>query len=494
MNPNKIIKYLSVQLLFTILCSVCLIYQTGQILTIYLKKNSVTNIRFARNTIETMPGITICFDRLYSFENVFKHFKQYEDLYKNYTDFTARIDGMKEKDLDHWKRSKQVDKSYLEENSFYENRYASIVYENFSMEQLSKFNMQDYFEKFTLPFKFLEKGNMKNSIRLRLSGELNDFNTLVEYFEFNNKSKLYDYILPPIETMYLVWKGVKCFTFFSWLQMKRFKANINKISITIEFPMSWFPFSSDRKVRLAIHSPNLMPAQDKFFEVDQATWNKVFFTKIENNELTDYAKCFNYEFNGKLDSYKMKSDCNFDCMKKLVPNCTIGILARRKRSTRKEHLPSSSSNGTCDKARFDSQYDSIRRICTRKCREECYQAYYLSQLKTSFAKVQPNLTILDNDINIDFEPSSLPNIIVNHMPEMSFLSFLCSFGGLLGMLLGTSLLEILTHLWFISKKIYIKLISLKIFDSNIDYNRNNVIVVISSGSRPSYMSDKYTWK
>ena len=115
---------------------------------------------------------------------------------------------------------------------------------------------------------------------------------------------------------------------------------------------------------------------------------------------------------------------------------------------------------------------------------------------------EPNLNILNNDIHIEFEPNSLPNVIVHHMPEMSFLSFICCFGGLLGMLLGTSLLEILTHLWLLTKQVFVKLISINIFNQISNYENNNTIIFIKSGIkpgiRPKYMSGKmsgkYVWK
>ena len=474
-------KFLTIRLLFTILCSGLLFCQTWQILEQYLRKNSVTNIRFTRNTIDTLPGITICFDKLVSFERVVQRFKEYEDIYMNYTKFMTRINGMKKKFKNMWDKMDEVEDKHLEESKAFREKYDEIIHDFFMRYRVP--HLRDLFENFTLPFKFHVDGHLKNSIDMYLSGEEFD----VSDCTYNNWTKSYEYNLAPIESMYL-FPGKKCFTYFSSLQMrsKKFRANINKITVSIEFPSNWFPYSEDRKVLVALHSPNLLPSLDKFAEIEQATRGKVFFSKIENNELIDRGMCNNYDQSNK-SGHHMKSDCMFQCIaRSYLSSCVGFMLFNHKYPTRKDLLPGLPPSERCEWNK-QPNYDVERRSCLKICKDECYQAYYSFETKMTFKNTQHNQNILYNEVNIEFEPNSLPNVIVHHMPEMSFLSFICSFGGLLGMLLGTSLLEILTNLWLLSRRGFVKLLSFKICKHKNNYT-NKLIVNIRPGIRPKYMS------
>ena len=57
-------------------------------------------------------------------------------------------------------------------------------------------------------------------------------------------------------------------------------------------------------------------------------------------------------------------------------------------------------------------------------------------------------------------PSSMPNVVINHLPEMTFISLLCNFGGLVGMWLGVSVLSTLEDVIDLTKNLFIKLYSL----------------------------------
>ena len=50
--------------------------------------------------------------------------------------------------------------------------------------------------------------------------------------------------------------------------------------------------------------------------------------------------------------------------------------------------------------------------------------------------------------NIKIIHSEYPDIFIEHIPEMSLISFLCNFGGLLGMWLGLSLFGIFNEIFY----------------------------------------------
>ena len=349
MNWKLLFQYLSVKLLFTILCSGLLFLQTWQITEEYLKKNSVTNIRFTRNLINTLPAITICYDELFSFEKVVQRFKQNETSYKNYTNLIKRIDEIRMKYNENETRDQELEDKYLEESKFYHDIYEKIIWDIFTTGKIPF--LRDMFENFSLPFKFIEYGKVNKSIFIGLSGELIGDGDFANYFTYDNITKLYYYNLPPLESIYYSWASKKCFTYFSSLkdELKNFRVSINKISISIRFPLNWFPFSPVRKVLVALHSPNVMPSYDKFDEVEQATKNKMFFSKVENNEFVDYGRCFKYDNGDEKNFNKMKSDCVLGCLYRSFPYyCWNWLVLIQEFPTRKELLPRRAElNGTC---------------------------------------------------------------------------------------------------------------------------------------------------
>ena len=59
---------------------------------------------------------------------------------------------------------------------------------------------------------------------------------------------------------------------------------------------------------------------------------------------------------------------------------------------------------------------------------------------------------------LKLKPSRLPTVQINYLPKITFISFVCNFGGLLGMWLGMSFLTVLNEVVnafdkFISMKI-----------------------------------------
>ena len=76
--------------------------------------------------------------------------------------------------------------------------------------------------------------------------------------------------------------------------------------------------------------------------------------------------------------------------------------------------------------------------------------------------------------NIQILHSDFPDVFVKHIPEMSLSSFLCNFGGLLGMWLGLSLDGIFKQFFrqiiIINYRKYINFIKLKIITSAYHFN------------------------
>ena len=437
--------------------------QTSQILQQYFKKNTVTNIKFTKNVIDTLPGITICYDRLFSLDKLVARFPEYEGTFRNYTKFFSKLSKYK----------KNNETEIIEELKVYENSYVEII-----NTKLKRLTIEDLFDNLTISFN--ERYKFKDSIITNVHGDI----STAEMFSYKNNSdgsKEYHMTLPPIES--INWKDKqKCFTFFSSLQLsfRTFKANINKISVGVNFPRHWFPWST--MIHLAIHAPNVSPTPDTFFDIQAASWNRIYFSKIENYQLDNYAKCHNYE----QGDFRMRSDCIIACSQDST-GCKDTIL-QRKILLRKEHFQNFAWNKSCSNTNR-VKVDSLKKSCAKKCKENCYQAYYMYEEDLNPKRFNTIMDKIINDrIDINFEPSSKPNLVIYHHPEMPFLSLVCNFGGLVGMLLGTSLLAVLCHLWVILKQIIIKHILVKL---NVNFHKKNEINIFCPEIKPQYMSRKY---
>ena len=66
--------------------------------------------------------------------------------------------------------------------------------------------------------------------------------------------------------------------------------------------------------------------------------------------------------------------------------------------------------------------------------------------------------------------NSMPDITIRYIPEMPLLTFICNFGGILGMWLGLSFYTIFDIIW---KILHVHILS-KIFFTNNIININNI--------------------
>ena len=67
--------------------------------------------------------------------------------------------------------------------------------------------------------------------------------------------------------------------------------------------------------------------------------------------------------------------------------------------------------------------------CSSKCKPDCNTKQYLTEIRVNH-NYKP---WIQSDAGVLLEHSSVPDIIVRHTLEMSLMSFVCNFGGLLGM-------------------------------------------------------------
>ena len=146
---TKFCKHMSFKLTITIICTFCLLYQTYLIIKQYFEYNTVINIKFTPNVINSLPAITICFNRLYSFEKLVKRYPEYQEVYENYTVFANKFQfdyGNSENDTE----------IIVTGNKYDSQQYLDIIKNN-DLDELTQmsshqFSILDISENLTLPF------------------------------------------------------------------------------------------------------------------------------------------------------------------------------------------------------------------------------------------------------------------------------------------------------------------------------------------------------
>ena len=77
---------------------------------------------------------------------------------------------------------------------------------------------------------------------------------------------------------------------------------------------------------------------------------------------------------------------------------------------------------------------------TTKITNECRITYYSFTMRR-FKEIDLY------QLNLKFRHNQMPDLTIRHIPEMPLLTFICNFGGILGMWLGVSFVDILNRVW-----------------------------------------------
>ena len=433
------------KIIITIFSLCGFIYQVQIIYDQYMSGKTIISIEIGNNQEQTPPAVTICFPQLFSMENAAKFHPDFKVINDKYLE-VLKTDFRKVREL-HF-------------NSFREYTYKKLKNKGLDMIEL--------FDKMSVKYKALD-GNL--TILFKFS-ERTDDKPLQGNFniEFGKTYRYYTYIGDPLETIVIrqMDKGfqtqecVKCLTFFSHAQeeWRNFQAQIQSINIKYMNPEKSFPFNV--YYQISVHSPNHLPSYDLNVDFELIDFTQTTNIKYSENKIQRLGKgydtdCHSYGSDTNFSYYRMRSDCISDCyqdeMRKIC-NVNSGLFMSYT-LLRKEYIHDENDRLiTCYDPAYNPMSLTIKQDCEKMCKPECVIKYYTLQISKHELK-RGELFIRHGEF---------PDIFVRHIPEITLISFICNFGGLLGMWLGLSLFSIFNDSFNMVTKV--------IYHNNISFNVN----------------------
>ena len=235
---------------------------------------------------------------------------------------------------------------------------------------------------------------------------------------------------------------MKCFTYFSALQVywNLFRFDVKTIDLSINNNFTQYPPIDSYLI--ALHSPNILQKVNTQDFMVIENYQKYFVTYSELNvELLPKgfeSNCAEYDITNTQGKYQMETDCRVDCIAEISKDKFNSTMPPINDLIREEFGLSS----------FIIDYFDVKGelgICWENCKPDCISKQYLNEIhkinNNNDDDKQKKYNNYDNTV-ITFQHSSIPDIIVRHSFEISLMSFVCNFGGLLGIWLGFSIFSI----------------------------------------------------
>ena len=216
-----------------------------------------------------------------------------------------------------------------------------------------------------------------------------------------------------------------------------------------------------------MHSPNILPFENYnsfvpgySYIIGYSQWNIERLGKGYDTDCREY----------KPKEYT-RSDCIYDCYQdKAKYHCQtqdlVGCNILRKKIYFQQENLNLSKCRVSDEINFE-----LIKTCEDKCQKECHFTYYSFTINK---KEEMNMY----HASIRFTHNEMPDITIRYIPEMPLLTFICNFGGILGMWLGLSFYTIFHDIW---KIINVHILSKIIFTNN--NTRINLFITKNAISR-----------
>ena len=454
-----------INILLIFICVFGFVYQVYFILDQYMLGKTVVNLEVKLPKKQPPPAITICIPEQISLTKLSKSSKFNEKLKSKHDDY-----------MKSYRQSRNLDRnSNVNETTWKElkQRLLYLYLWGIKNEPASKPSTFDELNQLSIPHKGI--------FDVSINSEIEPFNKSIihrigsDYFEINEI---------PINSVGIVsdqlykWKDIKCFTYFSalqeyWQTAQAGSQMIQKFEIRNDFKQ----YPPLDKYYIAIHSPNILPRFSEFayFEIKPNEYYSVKYFQLKVELVLEgfESNCVEYDIRNKYGKIRMESDCRVYCIADFVKRKKIYDLPPSMLNSRSNDLIRSEVWGSFENKNTTFNGYVQKKVveeCSEKCKPDCNSKQFLTEVKV-IGSEKPWV----HWAKVEIQHNSIPDIIVRHSLEMTFMSFICNFGGLLGMWLGFSVLSI-------SKDIFDSIRSLLMNGgkkSNLIFNNFNLLFKVS---------------
>ena len=274
--------------------------------------------------------------------------------------------------------------------------------------------------------------------------------TFARHFTNNNSSIYWKVNDQPLETLTIYnskngyYTLVKCFTYFSHTNndWKYLNLAYDLIRINVKFDITTNGHLAKFNVfPISIHSPNSLPHYHMFKYIKPGFKYLSSYSqwKIERLGYGYDTDCREYE---SIES--TWNECVYQCYQDTVKrDCQQDGIVLVDLFLRMDHL----KNKTISNCTVQESVEKVTILrCIEQCKIECHYSYYSMTINTLSDVKYMNTTIF-------IRHNEMPDLDIRHIPEMPLMTLICNFGGLLGMWLGASFLNILGELWTSFRKV-----------------------------------------
>ena len=379
---------------------------------------TVVNIEVKRVKDQPLPAITVCIPAILSMTKLSNLSEFNRRIYQDYIELIteAKNNGTFTDELKQTLRN---------------------IYLNITDNHLGKIVKFD---------ELMELSPTHNSIIIDLKFKTKSFinKSFIKYNSDNTyalkEAPLESFIFSPFLKIYHY--GLKCFTYFSALKeyWHSFGADEILIQIMINNDYAEYPqFDSFGlwATEIAIHSNNILQTYGvDYINVKSSIIYSLKYFQISTQLLLDgfESNCAEYDIRNKINSNRMQSDCLAQCYAQFIKD-KYKSLPRSDLMIGKQQI-SFFGNISINFTETTDIEPYIENVCSQRCKPDCSAKQFLFEISKS------DENLIKDAIIISLIHGSIPDVIVRHIFEMSLISFVCNFGGLLGMWLGLSLLSI----------------------------------------------------
>ena len=440
-------------------CSTGLLLQSIDLIQQYSMGQTVVSIKYEGMKYVNIPGITVCYPEAISMDKLIKKYPKFKEAYNKYLDI---LEHMSETD----KKNETIYESLLDmykfnvTHPFYRRSHPPAV----QLYDLT-FDAQDFIADL--------------SMRVSFHGLMMHQNGTVQSLQITDSNPIESIVFADITE----WK--KCFTFFSHLNntWRPIQMVVKDFFGYFYHNESWFPKEKMRVegLKFAMHSPDELPflTVDSFIDIKAYHFSEIAYNRWKTVLLGSRYKtnCRVYDMNDR--HHRMRSDCIKYCMNRKQNRCchkfsnssishdstnktcvdciglTEALWTKDSFDERKEIKVCNHygiSNSRHQNEYLCTQSPTFESKCQSECQVKCTNRYYNYEVKS----VSKHGLIADGQKDLTFiriVHNQMPDQLIEHIPEMTFIQFFSNLGGLTGMWLGLSALSVLNYgLSFINKK------------------------------------------